>query len=415
MNDPALGPLRAGEPIPAARYTSRAFWELERDRLFSRVWLLVAHRARLARPGDFVTIELGLDSLLVVRGDDGRARAFHNVCQHRGLHLCAAEGGRAEAFTCAYHGFRYGRDGALEACPLPGSFRGASPVGRVRLAEIACEERLGFVWASMSPSPEPIDAFLAPIEPWVAPHHPERFTPITETVVEAPCNWKTSVDVNNESYHVRTVHPELLEVVDDEAIVEVELDPHSAMRVPLGEAARGTPHHGRVTPRLAEAMRQLGLDVAKVPGGASGIRAALPAAVRAKAEAEGVDLADLPDEALAEKRQIHVFPNVELNFTPRGLEVFRHRPRGDDPNACFFDDQAYALLPAGAPAPERKLVRVAQADAKLGPVMGADVALLPAFQRGMRSRGFRGLELGAREGCIATLHRAIDRYLFGEA
>jgi hypothetical protein len=103
---------------------------------------------------------------------------------------------------------------------------------------------------------------------------------------------------------------------------------------------------------------------------------------------------------------------VQLNFMARSLEVYRHRPSGSDPLATLFDEQSYELLPPGAPVRPRRARRIKHGEAPLGPVMGADVDLLPLLTRGMASRGFPGLCLGAREGCIANMHRAIDGYLF---
>jgi phenylpropionate dioxygenase-like ring-hydroxylating dioxygenase large terminal subunit len=369
MTEDHPAPVPPGGRVPASRYRSRAFWELEWDRLWTRVWLLAGHVGRLAAPGDYFTLEVGPESLLVARGEDGRVRAFYNVCQHRGNVLCPAESGRVAAFECSYHRWCYRLDGALARAPARDHL-----AGEIRLAEIPCAVRLGFVWISMSAEPEPIDAFLAPVAPAIAAYRPERFTARDETTVAVACNWKTSVDVNNESYHLRSLHPELLEWIDDAQVREELLGRHSSIHVPL--------------------------------------RGALAARARVEAEAEGIDLSALPDEALVEKRQFHVFPNVQLNFTARSLEVYRHRPSGSDPLATLFDEQSYELLPPGVAARPRRARRIEHSEASLGPVMDADVDLLPLLTRGMASRGFPGLSLGAREGCIANMHRAIDGYLF---
>ena len=118
---------------------------------------------------------------------------------------------------------------------------------------------------------------------------------------------------------------------------------------------------------------------------------------------------------MVDKQQVYVFPNVQLNLTAAGLELYRHRPHPTDPGRMFFDEQAYARAAPGAAAraePTRRRIR--HGEASLGPVMGADVDLLPGLQRGMASRGFRGLYLGADEACIENMHRALDAYLEGD-
>ena len=413
MTDDTPAPLVSGKPVPASRYSSPAFWQLEWDRIWTRVWLLAGHVARLPTSGDFFTVEIGPETLLVVRGDDGRVRAFYNVCQHRGHVLCPADEGKVASFECPYHHWRYRLDGSLSAAPGAGALPCGS-LDTVRLREVPCEVRLGFVWLAMTPDPEPIDAFLLPVADQIAAYGPERYRPASETTVEVACNWKTSVDVNNEGYHLRTLHAELLEVADDTTAREELLGPHSSIALPLGAAARGSPSEGTITPRLRDLMRSMGLDPTTFEGNASGVRPALALAIRARANADGVDLSGLTDAALVEKRQFHIFPNVQLNFTPRTLEVYRHRPMGSDPLATLFDDQFYDLAPPGAPPRLRKSRRFKHGEASLGPVMGPDVDLLPHLTRGMASRGFGGLVLTERESCIAHMHRTLDAYLFGD-
>jgi len=414
MLDDPPSPLVRGAPIPGSRYASREFSALEWERLWTRVWLLAGHVARLPTTGTYFTFDVGPESLLVTRGDDGQVRAFYNVCQHRGHVLCRTEEGTVAAFECPYHQWRYRLDGSLASAPGAGVLI-CGTLETVRLREIACEVRLGFIWVTMSPEPPAIDAFLAPVADEIAVYRPELFSPASEVTVEVACNWKTSVDVNNEGYHLRTLHPELLEVADDTAARERLCGPHSTISLPLGAAAHGSPAEGTITPRLRDFMGAMGLDPASFHGTAGDVRAALMGAVRARATADRVDLAALPDDALVEKRQFHIFPNVQLNFTPRSLEVYRHRPHGSDPLATLFDDQFYERRAVNAPPRLRKPRRIKHGEASLGPVMGPDVDLLPHLTRGMASRGFAGLRLSEREGCIRHMHEVLDAYLFGGA
>lgn len=412
MNDDSLAPVPSGGRVPAARYWSAAFAALEWERVFTRTWLFATHEGSVAQPGDFITFELGDESVLIARGDDGRVRAFYNVCQHRGNLLCAASQGRAKAFRCAYHHWCYRNDGLLIHVPGGEAFAGGNPERRAGLAELRCEVRFGLVWVSMNPEPESIDVFLAPVAASIAPYHPERYALMNETVVEVPCNWKTSVDVNNEAYHIRALHPQLLEVVDDTQIREEVLGDHSRITIPLGVATKGSVWEGKVGAGMREFMRSMGLDPASFSGTAGEVRPALVEAVRRQAALEGVELSALSDEALVEKRQVHVFPNVQLNFTARTLQIYRHRPHGADPCKTLFDDMFLQLLPASEPRRSVSRRRLKLGEASLGPVMDADVNLLPDLQRGARSRGFAGMLLGPREEGIANMHAALDRHIF---
>jgi phenylpropionate dioxygenase-like ring-hydroxylating dioxygenase large terminal subunit len=402
---------RTIERIPAERYFSRAYMEREWDRMWTRVWLLGAHVSALPQVGSFRAVEIGRESVLLVRQTDGRVRAFYNVCQHRGNRLCGAESGEAQSFRCAYHHWQWRADGSLLRMHRPEGFGDVGPPDELKLAEIACEERCGFVWISMAERPEPIDDYLAEVAPLVTAYGAERFHPVADTTCEIACNWKLSADVSNEGYHVAPLHPELLRILDERGSTLEILGRHSHIVVPTGiptsEAERAAPPSAA----LRDYMTYVGVDVAAFRGTAADARPAMQRAIRARAEAEGVDLARLPDAQLTDKHQFYVFPNVQLNFSPRRLEVYRHRPHPTDPTITYFDEQAFELGPPRArPAPP-KHVRFRAGEQSMGPVMGADVALLPGLQRGMESRGFRGLLLGAEEGAIRQMHRTLDGYL----
>lgn len=105
---------------------------------------------------------------------------------------------------------------------------------------------------------------------------------------------------------------------------------------------------------------------------------------------------------------IYIFPNVQFNlFADHGM-AFRHRPHASDPERCFFD---MFVLRRGGTTRMRDVAAVNVDDPVFGPVTGADIAMLPRLQAGMRSPGFAGLLLGEREACIRHMHAQLDRYL----
>ena len=98
--------------------------------------------------------------------------------------------------------------------PDADSFVPALAASELRLAETPCAVRCGFVWVAMSPDVESLDEYLEPLASEISAYQPEALRLVTDNVVEVDCNWKTSVDVHNEGYHLRTLHPELASVVD---------------------------------------------------------------------------------------------------------------------------------------------------------------------------------------------------------
>jgi len=99
-------------------YWNEDIYAQELEQVFARSWLFLTHDSLIPKPGDFVTTFMGEDRVIVSRGRDGVVRAFLNSCNHRGNIVCRADSGNARSFTCHYHGWVYGLDGALADVPL---------------------------------------------------------------------------------------------------------------------------------------------------------------------------------------------------------------------------------------------------------------------------------------------------------
>jgi nitrite reductase/ring-hydroxylating ferredoxin subunit len=107
-------PLRVADPelIPAKRYYDSGFFELEKEKLWSRVWQMACRLEEIPEVGDYVEYRLFEKTIIVVRTTNG-IRAFHNVCRHRGMRLVEGSGNcRSRGFICPFHGWRYDMDGA---------------------------------------------------------------------------------------------------------------------------------------------------------------------------------------------------------------------------------------------------------------------------------------------------------------
>src|SRR5215210_1205120 len=109
-------PLERASTLPASFYLDRAVFEQEREKIFSRTWQLVARLDDLARPGDFVPATILDEPIVIAHGTDGELRGFYNVCRHRAGQVALSRGNR-RSLQCRYHGWTYGLDGRLRACP----------------------------------------------------------------------------------------------------------------------------------------------------------------------------------------------------------------------------------------------------------------------------------------------------------
>jgi phenylpropionate dioxygenase-like ring-hydroxylating dioxygenase large terminal subunit len=399
--------------IDPRRYVSREFQERERQRLWPRVWLLAAHRSELAAPGAFVTLEVGAETFLVVRGAE-RARAFHNVCVHRGTELCAERRGWEREHACPYHGWRYDLDGKLVA----GVGAEAAIADRSGLSEIRCEERAGFVWLRAAPEGLSLDDFLGPLRAALEALDPGALRLVADRSYPLDGNWKLSADVHNEALHLPSLHPQLSELVDVDAIRWEPLGRHARMSIPIGVPGSG-PWAGRVGPTLRHLLDEHGIDVAALESDTApigeAVRAALRRAVGARAAAAGVALGGI-DPAC--KLQLYVFPHVQLNASGLDLELYRHRPHPSDPLRSTLDELRYQRTPAGAPmvAVRHELCDPA-GPARMGreSALEQDLAIVSRVQRGLLSSGCGAPRLHPLEAAIAHMHAGIDAFLDGDA
>lgn len=194
--------------IPAAVYSDEERFEAERDRVFRRSWFVAERASVLAGSGDYLLWEEFGESVVICRYSDGRLRAFHNVCQHRGARIVTKESGFCpQLFTCAWHGFRYDRRGMVRGVPDRANFDPAELDG-LRAPQVAVTEWGGWIWICL-------DGEHAPsLEDWLGPEIIEelRHYRMEDMIVHAertwpmPVNWKVVVEGFIETYHVATLH-----------------------------------------------------------------------------------------------------------------------------------------------------------------------------------------------------------------
>ena len=118
VSSPALAAVATtARAVERDWYLSDAFLEAERRRIFATSWLVAASDADIPRPGDYVATDLAGEPIVLVRDESGAARAYRNVCRHRGLLLLEGQGHAEHLITCPYHDWSYGLDGHLERVP----------------------------------------------------------------------------------------------------------------------------------------------------------------------------------------------------------------------------------------------------------------------------------------------------------
>ena len=195
-------------PIPIAPYISAVQYERERERIFRRVWLNVGREEAIPRAGDYFVREIAVcnASVLVIRGTDGRVRAFHNVCSHRCNRLTRNASGRAKAFVCGFHGWTFDTAGRLLRVPDEGGFFDLRKE-ELGLTPIAVDSWEGFIFANFDPSPrESLAEFLGELGEGLAGYPFAGFVPAGSYRAEVRANWKVALNSFQEGYHVPFLH-----------------------------------------------------------------------------------------------------------------------------------------------------------------------------------------------------------------
>lgn len=205
---PAADPGEAAG-LPGTAYTSADFLEMERRRVFRPAWIGVAPEDRVAAPGSICPVSAAGQPLLLVRGERGELRVFHNVCRHRGTLLATAPG-RCRSIVCPYHGWTYGLDGGLRETPHFEGF-GAHGHGGLEPARHGLIPVRSGVWSrvvfvNLSGDAPPLDVRIAPLARRWAHFDFSLLRHGPGVSHELPVNWKTVTENFLESYHLPVVH-----------------------------------------------------------------------------------------------------------------------------------------------------------------------------------------------------------------
>jgi len=198
--------------LPGSYYTSRDVFDREAERIFSRRWVCVGRADTIGQPGDYRLAAFGGESVILVRGRDGRTRAFFNVCRHRGTRLCEEPAGRfAGGIQCPYHAWTYGLDGALLGAPhmadVPWFDKTEHPLVAAPLAEWE-----GFLYLNLSPGAPPLPEALAPLAGRFASWNLARLKTARSVSYDVKANWKLIFQNFSECYHCPPVHPALAKI-----------------------------------------------------------------------------------------------------------------------------------------------------------------------------------------------------------
>ena len=196
--------------LPAWIYSDPDFFELEKRTIFRTSWQLVCHVNDVPKPGDYHSFDFLGEAVIVVRGDDGQVRSFHNVCRHRASRLLdGPKGSCGRRITCPYHAWTYALDGRLVGVPHRQTFSDLD-TSKHGLAPLDQEIFMGFVFVRFEPGLPSVREMAAPYIDEFAAYRMEELVPQGRvTLRPRSVNWKNVADNYSDGMHIPVAHPGL--------------------------------------------------------------------------------------------------------------------------------------------------------------------------------------------------------------
>jgi phenylpropionate dioxygenase-like ring-hydroxylating dioxygenase large terminal subunit len=435
------------EPLtfPVEAYVSAEYARAEGDRLWSKVWQHAGRVEEIPNVGDYLTYDIGADSIVVVRSAPDTLKAFHNVCSHRGRRLVDAPPGahcaqgHKQGFVCGFHGWRYDLDGKCVFKLDESDWKGALTPERTRLNEVKVDTWGGWIFINMDPDCVPLREYLEPAASKLDPFQFEKMRYKWRQFVIFDANWKTSIEAFMEPYHVEGTHTQLLKYGQYYSYSKAhklhgvsgfdERDPNLKMKQSstITRAGKGadaristyelqkeiytTVNNASTTETLVNAAKRL---VDELPEGTPPqevVKHWLESA-RADDAKRGVIWPTITPEQMSEAGLAwSVFPNMSILQGVTFALCYRARPYGGDPNKCIFESFAIERFPEGQ-QPRTEWVYAEPTAEKWGKVLAQDFSNMAAVQRGVNSRGYRGgLPNPHQERKVTNFHRNLADYM----
>ena len=356
-------PLSRAATLPSRFYLDPAVLEREKELVFGRTWQLVARGDELQRSGDFVPVTVLDEPIVITHGQDGQLRAFYNVCRHRAGQVALTRGNR-KSLQCRYHGWTYGLDGALRACPEmeeTEEFRKED----VGLVPVRVDRWGPFIFVCLSPDAPSLAEVMGAIPGEVARagYDVDGVRPVERREYLIECNWKVYVDNYLEGYHLPIAHPQLFRELDYDAYRVEEFRYYSKQHAPIRELQPG---------------EEIGVDrrYLRQPGG--------------------------EDSAL----YYWLFPNTTFNIYQDNLSSNVILPVGPDRTLTVFE--WFFADPGTGPGWESMQQTIAFSDE----IQQEDIVICEQVQRGLRSRSYdTGRFSASRENGVYHFQNLVREFL----
>jgi carnitine monooxygenase subunit len=356
-----------GASLPGWLYFDPEFFEAEKSAFLRAAPQVVCHESEIAMPGEWRRLDYLDESVLVIRGDDGEARAFANLCRHRGSRLVDGESGCAKVLTCPYHAWSYARDGRLVGVPHRSEYPGLRP-DELGLVPVALEKWHGFLFVTLEPGAPSVAEMMLPYETEVAPYRFEELRAIGRvTLRPRPLNWKTVADNYSDHLHIAVGHPGLARLFGKNYRIEAK-----------------------------EHVDRMEGDLAPTPS------------ANASERTYQKYLPEADHLPLSHRRKwlyYKLFPNVAFDIYPDQVDFMQFMPI----SACqtVIREISYAL-----PDDRREMRAARYLNWRINRCVNAeDTKLITRVQLGMQSPSYKAGPLGTSEVCLRSFAKKLRRLI----
>jgi len=197
-------PFERAHAMPRSVYTSQQFLSDEISSVFAKDWFCAGRASSISQAGEYITLELAGQPVMVIREKSGALRAQSNVCLHRMSTLLEGRG-KTNSIVCPYHAWTYELNGELRGAPAMDQNDAFCKKG-MRLPEVRCEQWLGWIMLTLNEDAPEVSSQLARVSEMIDDYQMENYQ---ETFFEThvwDTNWKVLAENFMESYHLPVCH-----------------------------------------------------------------------------------------------------------------------------------------------------------------------------------------------------------------
>jgi phenylpropionate dioxygenase-like ring-hydroxylating dioxygenase large terminal subunit len=351
--------------LPGGRYTDLRFYELEKQHIWRKTWLLAGHIDEVPEPGCFRLWENAGQPVVIIHADSGEINAFYNTCSHRGAPVVTDPSGKRARLVCRYHGWTYNHDGELLAVRDPQDFVDLDFSCR-GLQKIRCERFGNLIFVNFDSNAPTLRDWLGAIADEWEEFQFDRCRLAARHSFELKCNWKIAMEANTEVYHVKSIHAKTVSpMLDDRRNVNT-LYPNG---------------HGRmIAPNRTGGVRP---DRVNVP-----------------------QIETVGEIARTCTQSYGIFPNWVSPLSHVALPPLLFWPTGID--TCLFETWTFAPDWGDGPKPDMWTVNDGES---LSPVLIEDTEFGQWIQKSVQSYGFKGVPLSYQEARIYHWNQFADQMI----